>query len=69
VTRAGLNGSGMLTANVGGDAGPDYQILVSTNLVNWQTLLITNPAVLPFGFMDQTATNFPQRFYRVLLGP
>jgi hypothetical protein len=30
---------------------------------------VTNPVVLPFLFTDPASGNFPQRFYRVLLGP
>jgi hypothetical protein len=58
---------------VGGDAGPDYSVYAATNLAkslsNWSWLLTTNPVALPFQFRDRTATNFAQRFYRVLLGP
>jgi hypothetical protein len=58
---------------VNGDAGPDYLIYVTTNLAaglaNWTWLLTTNPTILPFQFADSAATNYSQRFYRVLLGP
>jgi hypothetical protein len=53
---------------VGGDAGPDYVVLASTNLVNWLPLWTNVSPVLPFGFTNSTS-NFNQRFYRVLLGP
>jgi uncharacterized repeat protein (TIGR03806 family) len=61
--------NGTFSMNVSGDAGPDYSVYGSTNLVNWNLLMTTNPSTLPFLFTDPGATNFNQRFYRVLLGP
>jgi hypothetical protein len=61
--------NGTFSLNIGGDAGPDYSVYGSTNLQSWDLLLSTNPSVLPFLFTDPAATNFNQRFYRVLLGP
>jgi hypothetical protein len=58
---------------VSGDAGPDYSIYATTSVAkvfpDWDWLLTTNPAAFPFQFTDVAATNCPQRFYRVLLGP
>jgi autotransporter-associated beta strand protein len=55
---------------VNGSVGPDYSIYGATNLSSgWQLLLLTNPVALPFEFSDPNATNFQQRYYRVLLGP
>jgi len=56
---------------VGGDIGPDYAVYASTNLAtgNWSLLLTTNPPVLPFLFVDPLATNYPRRYYQILLGP
>ncbi len=58
---------------INGDAGPDYNIYVTTDLAagpaGWTWLLTTNPSVLPFQFVDPTASNFSQEFYRVSLGP
>ena len=57
---------------VNGDAGPDYQIYVTTNLaggpMNWTWLMTTSPTVLPFQVVD-TTSNCSQRYYRVSLGP
>ncbi|HTI98917.1 MAG TPA: autotransporter-associated beta strand repeat-containing protein [Dongiaceae bacterium] len=62
--------AGQFEMSVGGDAGPDYSIYTTTNLTGpWQLLLSTNPAVLPFQFMDPDSGEFSQRFYRVVLGP
>jgi hypothetical protein len=61
---------GTFHSTVNGSIGPDYSVYAATNLsTGWQLLLLTNPSVLPFEFTDPNATNFQQRFYRVLLGP
>lgn len=54
---------------VSGDAGPDYGVFASTNLVDWLLLQQTNSPLLPFHFDDPAATNFNQRFYRIQLLP
>jgi hypothetical protein len=59
-------GQASLIAN--GDAGPDYTLLTSTNLFDWQLLLTTNPAALPMTLIVTNAVE-PQRFYRIQLGP
>jgi hypothetical protein len=65
--------SGVFGMQVSGDLGPDYQVYVTTNLnaglAGWNRLLTTNPAALPFQFLDLATKNYGQRFYRVLLGP
>ena len=60
--------SGQIGLTVSGQAGPDYAIQVSTNLTNWTTLLITNPASLPFSWNSSTETE-PAQFYRIMMGP
>lgn len=62
------NTSGQLSLTINGAVGPDYTLLTSTNLLNWQILLTTNPPALP---MTLVLTNDygPQRFYRIQLGP
>jgi len=66
-------GSGQFQMLIGGDLGPDYSVYATTNVAKnfsgWNWLLTTNPPSLPFQFMDPTATNYAQRFYRVLIGP
>ena len=63
---------GRFTMQVNGDAGPDYQVYVSTNLnagpAVWKWLMTTSPLVLPFEFKD-LAADCGQKFYRILLGP
>jgi len=55
--------------NVAGDGGPDYSVMVSTNLQSWQTLFITNGAPGPFQFAFTNSASAPQQFYRIRLGP
>src|SRR5262249_34026926 len=52
-----------------GDFGPDYTIQASTNLTAWTNLFTTNSPALPFSWVDTNSPLFPQRFYRLLLGP
>ena len=52
----------MLTIN--GDAGRDYTLSGSTNLLNWETLLTTNPPAVPFSVSDTNPTDV-LRFYRL----
>jgi len=63
----GTNGQLVLTFN--GVVGPDYAVQTSTNLVDWQTVFVTNPPVTPFNWTDTVSTNVPMRFYRAVLGP
>jgi hypothetical protein len=62
--------SGRFQSWINGNVGPDYSLLAATNLAgSWQLLELTNPAALPFLFMDSTPETFQQRYYRVQLGP
>ena len=50
--------------------GPDYAVLVSTNLADWNTLFITNsPPMNSFRWTDTNTAAWPIRFYRVKVGP
>ena len=60
--------SGQFSFNVSGQIGPDYAIETSTNLTQWSNVFITNSPALPFNW-TAVATNSPQRFYRIKLGP
>jgi hypothetical protein len=64
--------NGQFGLQVNGDAGPDYQIYITTNLASgpaaWTWLMTTTPPALPFQIVDST-TNGSQRYYRVSLGP
>jgi hypothetical protein len=67
-TLSSIAVGGQVSLSATGMIGPDYSLLVSSNLVNWQTLLMTNPAVMPVTFTD-TNRNDAARFYRLQLGP
>lgn len=54
---------------VNGPSGPDYTLLTSTNLVNWQTDLTVSSPTPPVTLVDTNYPNGPVRFYRVEIGP
>jgi hypothetical protein len=60
---------GQPTFQIGGWPGYNYTIQASTDLVTWANLVTTKPAVIPFSWVDCTATNFDRRFYRTLVSP
>ena len=60
---------GQMTLTVSGPTGPNYSLLTSTDLVNWQTLLTTNSPPMPVTLSDTNPETGPSRFYRVQLGP
>ena len=61
--------AGRLTFSIAGASGPDYAVQTSTNLTDWDTPFITNSPPLPFTWVDTNETVFPNRFYRVKIGP
>ena len=61
--------SGSFGLTISGNPGPDYTVMLSSNLANWTALLTTNPAQLPITLHLPLSNNLPQRFYRVQLGP
>ena len=72
VTPAGKPGfqtvsfaGGNVSLTITGAVATSYTIMAVTNLANtnWVTLLTTNPAALPFTFVD--TNKLPQRFYRI----
>lgn len=62
-------GDGNFQLQVTGDVGPNYIIQASTNLTDWESLYTTNPAVMPFNWIDLNASNHPARFFRVNYTP
>jgi hypothetical protein len=54
---------------VNGDTGPDYMILVSTNLVSWNPIFTNNSPSLPCYWVDTNSAAYPTRYYRTVLGP
>jgi hypothetical protein len=67
--QSSVASNGQFSFLVTGDAGPDYAVQASTNLVNWTDVTNFASPVVPFTWADTNAANFKQRFYRVLLGP
>jgi uncharacterized repeat protein (TIGR03806 family) len=61
--------NGQIRLVIAGDVGPDYTVLASTNLVDWNAIFTTNQPSTPFLFVEPNLTNYNQRFYRVRLGP
>ena len=59
---------GQIGLTVNGQVGPDYAVQGSSNLVHWDTLLITNPTAMPFTWSTNTGTS-PQQYYRIQVGP
>ena len=52
-----------------GASGRTYTLLISTNLIQWDNLMVfTNVTVTPFTYSEST-TNSGKRFYRVQVGP
>ena len=62
-------GNGGFQLLVSGDVGPDYALLASTNLVDWEPLLLTNSPAMPLLLSDPTRGGNDRRFYRVRMGP
>ena len=54
---------------INGVTGLNYTVQASTNLASWTNVFTTNLSVTPLLWSDTTITNYPERFYRVLLGP
>jgi hypothetical protein len=65
-TLAMTSSKGQLNLTVDGTQGTTYTVLVSTNLVNWQTLLTTNAAVSPL--ILPITNSGSAHFYRVKVG-
>jgi carbonic anhydrase/acetyltransferase-like protein (isoleucine patch superfamily) len=61
--------NGTFGFQINGNGGTNYIIQGSSNLSDWITLGTTNPASLPFFWIDTNSMSDGARFYRVLLGP
>ena len=69
VTAPLIFSGGQFGLSVNGQIGPDYAVQRSTNFINWDTLLITNPATMPFTWKATDTTLLPAQFYRIKIGP
>lgn len=63
---AGTNGTFKLTIPSLGGAPATAIVQASTNLMNWANVYTSTP---PFTYTDSNATNYPTRFYRVMIIP
>jgi hypothetical protein len=61
-----LTTNGQFQVQVPSDPGLSYALQASTNLIDWQTLLITNATAGSFRFSDPVDPTLGARFYRVL---
>ncbi len=61
--------AGEISLVVDGPTGPDYSLLASTNLIDWQTIFTTNSPTLPITLVDTNFNTYPVRYYRVQIGP
>jgi glucuronoarabinoxylan endo-1,4-beta-xylanase len=57
----------LLTAT--GTVGPDYTLWGSTDLMNWQLLQSSHSPPIPVTFSDTNVVSYPDRFYRIQVGP
>jgi glucuronoarabinoxylan endo-1,4-beta-xylanase len=60
---------GQIQLLVNGPSGPDYTLLTSTNLLDWQSLGTVTSPVPPVTFGETNYPNGAARFYRIQLGP
>jgi len=66
-TVAAQLSTGVVSLTVNGAAGPNYSLLVSSNLATWQILFTTNSPLLPLSLTQTNAS--PAMFYRIQIGP
>jgi hypothetical protein len=66
-TSAQFGANRQFELNFLGVPGSNYVLQATTNLVNWTSLSTNTAATNAFILMDPSATNYPYRFYRVLL--
>lgn len=58
-----------ITLTAQGSQGPDYTLLMSTNLINWQAVLTTNSPTLPVTLVYTNSQPGLDCFFRLELGP
>jgi len=61
--------NGQFRFQLSGAVGPDYVIMASTNLSQWESLRTNLSPTTPFQFIDPDAGASSQRAYRVRLEP
>jgi hypothetical protein len=61
--------AGSVSLVASGASGPDYTLLTSTNLIDWQILVTTNSPATPVTLTHTDPDAASTRFYRIQLGP
>ncbi|MBI2627603.1 formylglycine-generating enzyme family protein [Candidatus Nomurabacteria bacterium] len=56
--------NGALIYQLTGEAGFEYQVQASTNLVDWSDMAVLQNTNGTVRFYDQSSTNYPMKFYR-----
>jgi hypothetical protein len=69
VVTAVASTGGQVHVTMNGATGPDYTLLVSTNLSAWSVLFTTNSPMLPVSFTDTNTGASKASFYRAQIGP
>ena len=69
VISAGSISNGQFGFSINGDTGPDYTILVSSDLNFWDPIFTGNSLPVPYYWVDTNSPVYPTRYYRVVLGP
>jgi O-glycosyl hydrolase len=54
---------------IGKEAGSEFTIAASTNLVTWSAITTATPPALPWLWIDTNTAAHPARYYRILPGP
>jgi hypothetical protein len=66
-TSSGSFSNGVFQFQLSATPNQSYVLQSSTNLMQWIPISTSTPSASPFNLSDPNATNFPKRFYRVLL--
>ena len=65
-TSEGFDTNNLFELGFAGVTGSNYVLQASTNLINWTPISTNNATTNFFNLLDPDATNFQERFYRVL---
>jgi len=61
--------NGQLEFQLSANAGSDYAVQGSTNLIDWSVLFVTNSPAMSFRWMDTNAAALPMQSHRIEAGP
>jgi hypothetical protein len=67
ITKVTMLPGGSIQITLAGSPGEVYQVLDSTNLLNWQTIASVTNLTGTVQFTDPCATNYSQCFYRLVM--